>query len=69
MNVLPAGNILSLRTASGDILPVFMSDTLNAKAAASGGSVVWCTQIPSQFNSIIVHDLEIHSPAALATKQ
>ena len=69
VNVLPAGNILSLRTASGDILPVFMSDTLNAKAAASGGSVVWCTQIPSQFNSIIVHDLEIHSPAALATKQ
>jgi len=58
VNVLPPGTILSLRTASGDVLPVFISDALASEVDAHDSTIVWCTQIPSQYGSIIVHDLE-----------
>ncbi len=66
---LPPGSILSLRSDSGDVLPVFISDELNARAIAADSGVVWCTQIPSQYNSIIVHDLELLSALPPASAQ
>lgn len=62
---LPPGNIMTLRSAAtGDIIPVFLADNLNSVTQSGNDSVTWCTQIPSQYNSIIVHDLERAAPAA-----
>ena len=61
VNVLPPGNIMTMRsTTDGNIIPVFLSDSLNVGASTSMEPVVWCTQIPSQYDSMIVHDLQLY---------
>ena len=65
INGLPPGTIMTLRSvATGDIIPVFLSDALNSAGQANDQKIAWCTQVPSQYNSIIVHDLERYSPTA-----
>lgn len=62
INGLPPGMIMSLRSlATGDVIPVFLADSLNTGDVTDPGTV-WCTRIPSQYSSIIVHDLERYAP-------
>ncbi|MDO9484478.1 MAG: hypothetical protein Q7K25_00230 [Actinomycetota bacterium] len=57
LNRLPPGTVLDLRSqATGEVIPVFVSDE-TLRAQALDGSSGWCTRTPSQYDVMLVHDL------------
>lgn len=56
LDKLPPGLVLDLRSpANGEVVPVFVSD--ESLAAAQGTDFTWCTNSPSQYGTMLVHDL------------
>lgn len=58
LDKLPAGLVLDLRSpANGEVVPVFVSDELLLAAQQTTTPTVWCTNSPSQYGTMLVHDL------------